>query len=237
MLSALGARFYNKNDHTLLPAAEKLNDICHIDLSQLDSRLQEITIEIASDVDNPLTGLNGAAYVYGPQKGARDGDLKILDHNLAAYASLLEKSTSATDLAVKPGTGAAGGLAISLLAFTRATLGKGFELIATQLKLEEQIHTSDLVITGEGKIDEQTRFGKTPFGVARLAKKHAKPVIAVAGTLEGDHDELFDLSMPIMEKPMDLNTALREAASLLKRTGLRIGRMIMISEKLAGPSS
>jgi len=232
LLHALGARFYDPNQESILPVGENLSHIRHIDTSQLDARLKETRISIAGDVDNPLTGTNGAAYVYGPQKGARPGDLKLLDQNLEHYARLLQKYTS-QDLLTMPGTGAAGGLAISLLAFSLATLENGFNLVARELHLEKRIRENDLIITGEGKIDAQTHCGKTPFGVARLANQHNKPVIAVAGSLETDHPEGFDLLLPVMEKPIDLPTALASAKILLKNTGRRIGQIIGLTGRLA----
>jgi len=231
LLSALGASFYDQNQEPILPTGEKLNYIRQIDTSGLDNRLQHTNIAIAGDVENTLTGPNGAAYVYGPQKGARPGDLKILDQNLEAYARLLQNCTS-QDLLTMPGMGAAGGLAVSLLAFSLATLENGFNLVARELNLEKAIQENDLVITGEGKIDAQTLYGKTPFGVARLAKKYHKPVIAVAGSLDDNPPEGFDLLLPVMEKPMDLHTALESGRELLYNTGRRIGKIISLTGRL-----
>jgi glycerate kinase len=231
LLAALGARFYDKNHQPILPTGEKLNEIHAVDTQSLDKRLGETEIHIACDVDNPLTGEQGAAYVYGPQKGARPEDLPILDNNLKEYAGLLSRYTS-TDLIHKPGTGAAGGLAISLLAFTRATLNKGFDLIARELNLEPKIKASGLIITGEGKLDAQTAYGKTPYGVASLAQKYNKPVIAVTGSLEKGNHHDFDLILPILEKPTDLQEALQNGQGLLKSTGKRIAQIILLSERL-----
>ena len=231
LLAALGAQFYDKNHQPLLPTGEKLNEIDAVDTQGLDKRLGETEIHIASDVNNPLTGDQGAAYVYGPQKGARPEDLPILDNNLKEYARLLSRYTS-TDLIHQPGTGAAGGLAISLLAFTRATLEKGFGLIARELSLESKIKASEVIITGEGKLDAQTAYGKTPHGVASLAQKYDKPVIAVTGSLEGDNHPHFDLILPILEKPMELQEALENGKRLLKNTGKRIAQIILLSERM-----
>jgi glycerate kinase len=231
LLAALGARFYDKNHRPILPTGEKLNEIEAVDTQGLDKRLGDAEIHIACDVENPLTGDRGAAYVYGPQKGARPEDLPILDNNLQEYARLLSRYTS-TDLTGQPGTGAAGGLAISLLAFTRARLEKGFELIAGELKLESRIKAYGLIITGEGKLDAQTGYGKTPHGVARLAQKYNKPVIAVTGNLEEDKHRDFDLILPILDKPMELQEALQNAKKLLKNTGRRIAEIILLSERM-----
>ena len=131
-----------------------------------------------------------------------------------------------------PGAGAAGGLGAGLMAFLGARLVKGFEMVAETVSLEGSIRWADLVITGEGKMDSQTRFGKTPFGVAHLAQKHGKAVIGVAGTLGEDASELyqegFDVIMPIQEKPSDLEAALGNAPLLLEKSGERIARMLGI---------
>ena len=231
LLHALGARFFDQNQEPILPTGEKLHYIRHIDTSTLDHRLKKTDISVAGDVDNPLTGPHGAAYVYGPQKGARPGDLKMLDQNLEAYAHLLQKYTSHNLLSIS-GAGAAGGLAVSLLAFSLATLENGFNLVAHELNLEKVIQQNDLIITGEGKIDEQTHYGKTPFGVARLANKHNKPVVAVAGSLETNHLKGFDLLLPVMEKPMDLSTALASGKELLQNAGRRIAKIISLTHRL-----
>jgi len=231
LLAALGARFYNKNHQPLLPTGEKLNEIHSVDTQNLDKRLDEVEMHIASDVDNPLTGEQGAVYVYGPQKGARPEDLPILDNNLKEYARLLSRYTS-TELINQPGTGAAGGLAIGLLAFSRATLENGFNLIARELKLAPKIKASQLIITGEGKIDAQTAYGKTPRGVATIAQKYDRPIIAVTGSLELDDDKDFDLILPVVNKPMELQDALKDGPQLLKKTGKRIAQIILLSERL-----
>lgn len=231
LLHALGAHFYDQNDQSILPTGEKLNYISRIDTRRIDPRLKDTTIAIASDVDNPLTGERGAARVYGPQKGAQPGDVKILDQNLEAYARLLQQYTS-KDLFTMPGTGAAGGLAVSLLAFSLASLENGFSLVARELRLEEAITRHDVVITGEGRIDAQTGYGKTPMGVARLAHQHHKPVIAVAGSIDAGGPEEFDLLLAVVEKPITTEEALKSGKELLYRTGRRIGEIIRLSSKL-----
>lgn len=231
LLNALGTQFLDPNHQPILPTAEKLNSIQQIDTSQLDPRLHKTSIAIACDVNNPLTGANGAAHVYGPQKGARPHELKILDQNLEAYARLLQQYTS-KELLTRAGSGAAGGLAISLLAFSQATLENGFNLVARHVHLEEKIRQHDLIITGEGKIDAQTHYGKTPFGVALLARKNNKPVIAIAGTLESTPPQTFDLVLPVLERPMDLHTALASGKELLEHAGKRISQIIRLAYRL-----
>lgn len=235
LLAAVGAKFLDHNGKTLLPAGGNLDQIEHMNMDELDTRLKQVQIRIGTDVDNPLTGEKGAAAVYGPQKGAGPQDVGRLERNLSDYADLLERYTG-KQFKKMPGAGAAGGLAISLLAFTNAGLESGFHLIAEETGLEDKIRDADLVITGEGKIDIQTQYGKTAYGVAQLAEKYRKPLIAVAGTLEKGTDELydqgFDLILPITEGPIDLETSLHEAPQLLGNAGMRIARILKLIDKL-----
>ncbi|MBS3769436.1 MAG: glycerate kinase [Bacteroidales bacterium] len=234
LLAALGALFLDQNDKAFLPYGGNLDQIHTLNFDAIDPRLKDIRIRIATDVDNPLTGEKGAAAVYGPQKGAGPQEVKNLEQNLSSYADLLETYTG-KHFHSMPGAGAAGGLAISLLAFANAQIESGFTLIAKETGLEDKIKEADVVITGEGKIDEQTAYGKTASGVARLAKKHNKPLIAVAGAVDEGTDVLydkgFDLILPITEGPIDLETSLREAPKLLENTGKRIGRILKLNDK------
>ncbi|MBS3775989.1 MAG: glycerate kinase [Bacteroidales bacterium] len=234
LLAALGALFLDQNDKAFLPYGGNLDQIHTLNFDAIDPRLKDIRLRIATDVDNPLTGEKGAAAVYGPQKGAGPQEVKKLEENLSSYADLLETYTG-KHFHSMPGAGAAGGLAISLLAFANAQIESGFTLIAKETGLEDKIKEADVVITGEGKIDEQTAYGKTASGVARLAKKHNKPLIAVAGAVDEGTDVLydkgFDLILPITEGPIDLETSLREAPKLLENTGKRIGRILKLNDK------
>ena len=233
VLAGLGATFLNDKQQVLTPSGGNLDRIQHINLENLDARIKNTQIQIGTDVDNPLTGDHGAAAVYGPQKGAGPEQVRQLEYNLKCYADVLEQLTG-KNFKTLPGSGAAGGLAISLLAFTHASIRSGFQLVAEQTALETQIAQSDLIITGEGKIDRQTRYGKTAYGVAQLAKKHQKPVIAVAGTIGEGTGELynhgFDLILPIIDRPMELQQALQEAPKLLNMTGIRIGRILKLNQ-------
>ena len=234
LLAALGIRFTDQQNNTLLPTGGNLDQIHKLNLEGFDARLKDIRIRIGTDVDNPLTGKKGAAAVYGPQKGAGPREIKKLEENLCTYADLLENHTG-THYHSMPGAGAAGGLAISLMAFANAQMESGFKLIAEETGLEDKIKSADLIITGEGKIDEQTAFGKTAYGVAQLAKKYSKPVIAVAGTIGGGIEALyekgFDLVLPVTEGPTDLETSMKEAPNLLENTGMRIARIIKLGKK------
>lgn len=232
MASALGIRFLDERGKPVNPGGGALGALRRIDMSGLDPRIGQAKIRVACDVTNPLTGPEGASVVYGPQKGADPEMVKALDHNLARLARLIDEQ-----LGIKidriPGAGAAGGLGAGLMAFLGAELVKGFDMVATTVGLEEEVARADLVITGEGRMDRQTRFGKTPHGVALMARKRGKPVIGVAGTLDEGYEELYDHGFraifPILEKPSDLAYAIEHARELLERTGERIARMISLS--------
>lgn len=231
MAKALGIRFFNRNSREIEEGGGALGALHSIDLKGLDPRIMQTEILVACDVTNPLTGPEGASVIYGPQKGADPGMVARLDENLAHYARIVNNQMD-RDISAIPGSGAAGGLGAGLMAFLDAKLASGFELVADTVLLEEKIAVADLVITGEGKMDHQTQFGKTPYGVAQMARKHGKPVIGVAGSLEEGAEVLyrhgFDLLLPIQEKPEELSLALKLAGEQLVRTGERIGRMLVL---------
>jgi len=231
LMNALGVTFTDNKNRKILPRGGNLHEIKYINSENLDKRLKNIKIRIACDVDNPLTGKNGAAHVFGAQKGAKKEELSFFDDNLRHLSRLLTQTTG-FDEAHTPGTGAAGGLPACVKAFTEASLENGFDLIAELVNLETQIKRSDLVITGEGKLDFQTQYGKTPWGVAQLAAKYNKPLIAVGGIIAEDsktlYDKGFDLILPVLDQPMSLSEALNEAPELLRQTGERIGRIMLL---------
>lgn len=235
MARALGVKFTDEKGVDVGEGGDALEKIETIDDSNLDERLKQCEVVIAVDVTNPLTGENGAAYVYGPQKGADENQVALLDKNLAHYGSLLYGKYR-KDFAMMEGSGAAGGLGAGLLAFAGARLRHGFDIVEEITGLEEKIIGCNLVITGEGKIDHQTQFGKTPYGVATIAKKYNKPVIAFAGTLGDKYQELykkgFDVIFPVAEKPFSLKEALDQAGSLLTLAAERMARMFLVSKKL-----
>ncbi len=228
-LEALGAGFRDKNGAPLSRGGGSLVELEEIDVEGLDNRLKDCSILLASDVDNPLCGLDGAARVYGPQKGAEPPDVEKLDKGLERFARLVKKFKG-RDIGSLPGAGAAGGLGAGLLAFTGAEFRNGFELISQMCRLEDAIAASDLIITGEGRMDAQTAHGKTPYGVAKIAARYNKPLIAIAGSLAEGYEDLYDknfgIILSIMEKPLDLQQALEQAAPLLISTGRRISRII-----------
>lgn len=221
MLSALGIKFYNKNNEVItFLNGGNLIQINRIDTSKLIPELIDIKITVACDVKNPLTGVNGTSLVYAPQKGADVTNTLLLDNNLKYFAKLIKQYLH-KEVEKIPYAGAAGGLGAGLFAFLNAELYSGFEVISKTINLENTIKNSDLIITGEGKIDGQTLFGKTPFGVAQLAKKHNKPLIALCGTLGKDTDILyqygFHLLLPIKTTSMPLSDAIKNAPSLLEQ--------------------
>ncbi|WP_168383668.1 glycerate kinase family protein [Acinetobacter indicus] len=191
MAKALGVKFLDQAGLEVQPCGGNLKQICEIDLSALDARLATTEILIASDVNNPLCGEHGASAIFGPQKGATPELVKILDQNLGYFANLVE-TTLGVNVQHQAGAGAAGGLGFGLLAFARAKIQSGVELLIQQTGLTEKITQADVVLTGEGKIDRQTFMGKTPFGVAQVAKSLNKPVYAFAGMIGEDIEPLLE---------------------------------------------
>ena len=232
MAVALGARFIDTSGNEMAGTGENLGKINKIDLNNLDSRINECSISVACDVTNPLYGQQGAACVYSPQKGADTKMVKKLDQNLQHFGQLIEKQLR-KKVSLMPGAGAAGGLGAGLHAFLNATLEPGFKIIKNTLNLDDIMPWADVIITGEGKIDNQTRFGKTPHGVAMVAKQKKIPVIALAGTLGDGYEELykhhFHAIFSILDKPMQLNEALENAPKLLEQTTETIMRMFNLT--------
>lgn len=218
MLAALGVRFRNAQGEPVGFLGKNLFDIQSIDVSQLDPRLKETCIDIASDVDNILCGAKGATYVFGPQKGVTDAQLKPFDDALTRYSHLLGQAFQLEQtLANTAGAGAAGGLGFALL-HLGAHVRSGAKLIADHMKLENDIATADVVLTGEGKSDEQTLYGKAPGYVAELAKKYDVPTILISGIvddlkrkLEQHFSEVFELK----EKNVTIERAMAEANVIL----------------------
>ena len=229
MAQALGGKFLDEDGKQIGYGGRYLKDIEKIDLSQLDSRIAETEIEVACDVDNPLYGKNGAAYIYGPQKGASKKQVKKLDNGLRHIAEII-KDDLGKEVNEIPGAGAAGGLGAGLSAFLNAKLRPGIKIVMEASKIEEKMKYVDLVVTGEGKIDGQTCSGKTPVGVSRIAKKKDIPVIAVAGTIGEDaekvYDEGIDFLYSVIDKPMTLKDAIDSADELLLKTGYNLGKFI-----------
>jgi len=182
MATALGVRFLDANGGELPPGGAALADLDGIDMSDVDPRVAGVEVVGASDVTNPLCGPEGASYVYGPQKGASPEVVRELDAALANYARVVERDLGVS-VADAPGAGAAGGLGAGLIAFLGAEIRPGVEVVAKVVRLRELLADADLVLTGEGRLDGQTRYGKTVAGVARLASEAGAPVLVVPGAL------------------------------------------------------
>ncbi len=183
MAQALGVHLLDQNNRELDFGGGQLDRLNRIDISQINPAVKATKIMIASDVTNPLVGPNGASAVFGPQKGATPEMVKTLDANLEHYAEIIKRDLQ-LDLAHHPGAGAAGGLGAGLLAFTDSEMQKGIDIVIEYSHLKQRAQNADLVFTGEGGIDFQTKFGKTPYGVAQATKTVAPnaPVIALAET-------------------------------------------------------
>jgi len=185
MLQALGAGLLDAHGAQLAPGGAALARLDRIDVAQLDPRIGECVFDVACDVSNPLVGPRGASAIFGPQKGATPAMVDQLDANLRHYASIIARDLG-QDVAEIPGAGAGGGIAAAMLVFLNGRLRPGSEIVADAVGLDAAVADADLVVTGEGRIDSQTVNGKTPIGVARVAGRHGKPVIAIGGCLAAD---------------------------------------------------
>lgn len=232
MVQALGGKLLDKNGLEIAFGGGSLKDLASIDLSEIDPRIKDTKIEVACDVNNPLTGKLGASHIFGPQKGATKEVVLELDECLAHYAEIIRKYLD-KDIENIAGAGAAGGLGAGLMAFLDGKLSPGIDIVIRYTDIEKHMEGVDYVITGEGSIDSQTRFGKTPYGVAKVAKKFDIPVIAVAGNIGEDIDILydygFDAFFSIMQGVCDLDEALEKGAANIEMTCESIGRLIKIS--------
>ncbi|MFS0576572.1 glycerate kinase [Sporosarcina sp. 179-K 3D1 HS] len=231
MLQALGFQFKDAVGNEVEFGGRILPEICSIDLSQVIRELNDCTFRVACDVDNPLYGPNGAAFVYGPQKGASEKVVRKLDAGLRYFAEFVQKEIG-RDVHSFAGAGAAGGLGAAFSAFLNGQLEPGIELIFEKIHMEEQIKGMDFVITGEGRMDAQTSMGKVPSGVARLAARYHIPVIALVGSVSGDLSELHQSGMtscfPILDAPISLEGAMESDRTLanLQRTAEQLFRLI-----------
>jgi glycerate 2-kinase len=230
MLQALGVRFLNHAGESIQVCGGNLELVKSMDLSELDPRLADTEILIASDVNNPLCGPSGASYIFGPQKGAMPEMVKQLDQNFGYFADVVAGQFG-RDYRHVAGAGAAGGLGFGLMAFTAASIRSGVELMIEQVQLNEKIAQADYVLTGEGKIDSQTSLGKTPFGVAQLARQFNKPVIAFAGLIGEGIEDLFEsgFSQIIGINPPDcpLEEALKNAEMNLEKAVAEIVKNLL----------
>lgn len=231
MAEALGAQFLNASGQPLVRGGGALQQLAHIDVSGLDKRLQEVEFIVACDVTNPLCGEQGASRVFGPQKGASPEMVQQLDASLSHYADIVEQQLN-KDIRHVPGAGAAGGLGAGLLIFTQAVLRKGIEIVIEYTALQDKLKHADVVFTGEGGIDFQTKFGKTPYGVAQAAKAAGKPVIAIAGYVGEGIDTLYaegiDAVFGIVPGAAGLEQLLQEGPANVERTTENIARVLKL---------
>ncbi len=234
---ALGARFHNAGG---LPITEplgggRLAEVTAIDMTQANPGLSRVRISVACDVTNPLCGENGASHIYGKQKGATPEMIEQLDKNLEHFARIIKRDLFA-DIADEPGAGAGGGMAAGLLAFTNATLKRGVELVVSHTGLEKHLRGADLAITGEGRVDSQTAFGKTPSGVAAVARKLGVPVVAIGGGLADDAAGVFAHGIDGLEtatpNAMPLEEAIGKSRQYLQDAAERVARLIIIGQRM-----
>ncbi len=231
---ALGARFLEAADKELPPGGAALARLDRIDASGLDRRLAGCQLLVATDVTNPLCGPEGASIIYGPQKGADPELARQLDAALAHYARILQRDLG-VDVTDRPGAGAAGGLPAGLIAFAGAEIRSGFELVAEAVGLRERLREADLALTGEGRLDLQSGYGKTTAGVAALARQAGVPVIALVGGLAEGYDASagpFDAVLAITPGPMSLEEAQARAADLVAAAAEQLGRLIIVGRQL-----
>lgn len=234
MAQALGIKFIDNYGKDIDFGGGNLDKIAKIDISGIDNRLYESEFIIASDVDNPLFGKNGASYIFGKQKGATDEMIKILDDNLKHYAKVI-KNTFGKDISDVSGAGAAGGLGFGLMAILNAKIRSGIEIIIDAANLEDKIKYSDIVITGEGNTDYQIVFGKALSGVAKLAQKYGKPVIVLSGGLGEGYKQLYNIGFTaffsIVDKPMTLDESMKDTYRLIVDRTEDIIRTIILLNK------
>ena len=236
MLSALGFRFLDKNGSSVREGALGLSTLEKIDVSGALPELSECEFSVASDVKNPLCGELGCSAVYGPQKGAAPESIRNMDEWLGHYARLTEKALGRDD-SEYPGAGAAGGLGFAFLSYLGAALTSGIELVIERTGLLEKIQDTDIVITGEGRLDGQSCMGKAPVGVAKLAKKYGKPVIAFSGCVTDDarltNAHGIDAFFPILKAPCTVEQAMdsENAKRNLSDTAEQAFRLIKATRK------
>ena len=227
MVQALGARLLNAAGHDLPRGGGALTDLARVDLGPLRARFDGVKIIVASDVDNPLVGPNGAAAVFGPQKGARPQDIKMLERGLQHWSELISDATGRDDTQ-RPGAGAAGGVGYAALAVLNAEIGSGIDLILDLINFDSHVVGADLVVTGEGSLDEQSLAGKAPIGVARVAARAGVPVVAVAGRVQLSPERLhaagISAGYALSDLEPDLARSIANASILLHQLGKLIAK-------------
>ncbi len=236
MLQALGFGLLDKNGKQIPPGAKGLKELVTITDASVIPGLEECTFRIACDVTNPLCGADGCSAVFGPQKGATPAMISRMDEWLAHFSALTMKKYPHAD-ASQAGAGAAGGLGFAFFSYTHAVLESGIRIVLEETGLEEDIRTADLVVTGEGRLDGQTIFGKAPVGVAQLAKKHGKKVLAFSGCVTEDaavcNEHGIDAFFPILRSAQPLQDAMQpeQAKQNLRAASEQVFRLIRCLQK------
>jgi glycerate kinase len=232
-LQALGLQCFDEVNNELAGGVVHLDAIVRMDASQLDSRLHEVELVVASDVKNPLLGPEGAVHIFGPQKGLQPHELADFEQRMARIAELVCQ-TAGRDMREQPGAGAAGGFGFALLSFfSTIKMMSGFDLIAQLSRYKEQLEDADLVITGEGKFDAQSLYGKAPIGISRLAKPLNVPVVVFAGIAEGNEQTMrregIQMVIPIIDRVMTLEDSMKQGETLLMKAVIRFFETIRLA--------
>ncbi len=228
MLYELGARFYNKDKSFEPRGTNDLSKIYSIDFSKMDERLKSKKFTILSDVQNPLCGKDGATFTYGGQKGLKEKDFVKVDNEINRVASIIQNAFNKENIE-KSMAGAAGGLGFAFMTVFNADFYNGIEKVLEMIDMESKIKNANLVITGEGKIDRQTYFGKAPIGISNLARKHGKYCFAVTGSnglVNENYSDAFDYIFDLSNGPMTLEESMKNAEKLIEIQGRQIGRIV-----------
>jgi glycerate kinase len=242
LAQALGVRFIDKDGAPITEplGGGRLEDVSFIDTRWIDPGLARVKITVACDVTNPLTGDNGASAVYGPQKGATPEMVQKLDRALGHLAAVVKRDVH-RDVADRPGAGAGGGLGAGLMAFTDAEFKRGVEVVVAATGLDAHMKGASLAITGEGRVDFQTAFGKTPAGVAQSARRYGVPVVAIGGGLSDDAGRVFQHGIDGLESAtpnaMPLDVAIKKSRQYLQDAAERVARLIVMGQRMAAGTS
>ena len=235
MLQALGVRLLDADGRDLGPGGAELARLDRIDATGLDARVRATEFHIACDVDNPLVGPRGASAVFGPQKGATPDMVRQLDAALAHFADVIRRDLG-QDVAQLPGAGAGGGIAAAMVVFLQGQLRPGIEIVTEAVGLDAQVRDADLVVTGEGRIDGQTVNGKTPMGVAKVARRHGKPVVAIGGSLARDAGAVYAAGIEVVvaavARPCSVAEALGAADENVRRAARNLAAALALGARL-----
>ena len=237
MAQAIGVRFLNKQGKEISEygSGGMLKKIADINAKKMAPILKKVKIIVACDVNNPLCGKSGAAYIFSPQKGATPKMVKILDDNLKHLGKVI-KQTLKKDIISLKGAGAAGGLGAGLVAFARARMESGVEIVIEASNIRKHLKNADLAITGEGRVDSQTAFGKTPSGVAKVARKYRVPTIVIGGGITDDASDIFSFGIDGLEsacaRDMSLDEAIKNSRKHLENAAERAIRLVLIGRKI-----